>query len=167
MGREFQPAIPRQGGHQSRGQSVDAPRERPDDRLCVFPRDPDQADVARTPLDQRRDIGIARAHEQIAFPVPVDGAVLDGGRSFTNRDGPDDVAARLRRCGTRTSHRASLAQLRLQRLFEHAAALDEQAQVDRFVRHVHRRIIRIRQTEPAGDLLRRPLERELGGHRVT
>ena len=42
-----------------------------------------------------------------------------------------------------------------------------QGKVGRFVRHVHRRIIRIRLTEPAGDLLGRPLARELGGHRVT
>ena len=60
-----------------------------------------------------------------------------------------------------------LAQLRLQRLFQHAAALHEQAEIDRFVRHVHGRIIRIRPAEPAGDLLGRPRVRELGGHRVT
>ena len=47
MSREFQPAIPRQRGHEPSGKSLDAPRERPHDRLRFFPGDPDQADVAR------------------------------------------------------------------------------------------------------------------------
>ena len=119
------------------------------------------------PTDQRRHVGLSRAGDQVALPMSRNRAVLNCRGALANRDGPDDVAARLRRRGTRTSNRASLAQLRLQRLVEHAAALHEQTQVDRFVRHVHRRIIRIRLTEPAGDLLGRPLLRELGGHRGT
>ena len=74
---------------------------------------------------------------------------------------------RLGRRGARTPNRAPLAQVRLQGLFQHAAALHEQAEIDRFVRHVHARIIRIRPAEPAGDLLGRPRVRQFGGHRVT
>ena len=116
---------------------------------------------------ERRHVGLSRAGDQVALPMSRNRAVLNRRGALANRDGPDDVAARLRRRGPRTSNRASLAQLRLQRLFEHAAALHEQAEIDRFVRHAHGRIIRIRPTEPTGDLLGRPLLRELGGYRVT
>ena len=77
MGREFQPAIPRQCSHQPRGESLDVSRERPHHCLRFFSGDPDQADVARAPLHEGRDIGIARAHEQVAFPVPGDGAAAN------------------------------------------------------------------------------------------
>ena len=53
-----------------------------------------------------------------------------------------------------------LAQLCLQRLFKHPAALDEQAEIDRFVRHVHGRIIRIRLAEPASVNVRGPIPGE-------
>ena len=99
--------------------------------------------------------------------MPRDRTVLHGGGPLPNRDGPDDVAARLPCRGTRTANRVPLAQLGLQRLFKHPAALDEQAEIDRFVRHAHGRIIRMRLAEPAGDLLGRPRVRELGGHGVT
>ena len=99
--------------------------------------------------------------------MPRHRAVLNGGGPLPNRDRPSDVSARLPCRGTRTANRVPLTQLCLQCLFEHAAALDEQAEIDRFVRDVHGRIIRIRLTEPAGDLLERPRVRELGGHRVT
>ena len=167
MGREFQAAIPGQRGHEALGQPPHVLGERLDDGARRASGHPNETDVARTPLDQRRHVGLPRASDQVALPMARHRAVLDGGGALPNRDGPDDVAARLRRRGARTSHRASLAQLRLQRLLEHAAALHEQAHVDRFMRHVHGRIIRIRLTEPASDLLGRPLSRELDGHRVT
>ena len=167
MGRQFEAAVPGERGHEPGGQPLHVPRERVDDRPRRAPRHTDETDVTRAPLDQRRHVGLPGADEEIALPMPRDRAVLNRRGALANRDGPDDVAARLRRRGTRTSNRASLAQLRLQRLFEHAAALHEQAQVDGFVRHVHRRILRIRLTEPAGDLLGRPLLRKLRGHRVT
>ena len=166
-GPRVQPAIPRQRRHQPSGESLDAARERPHDRLRLFPRDPDQADVARAPLHQRRDIGIPRAHEQVAFPVSRHRAVLDGGRPCANRDGIDDMPARMGRRPFRPAIRPPLPKVGQQRLFQHAAALHKQTEIDRLVRHVHGRIIRIRLTEPTGDLLRRPLERELRGYRPT
>ena len=60
-------------------------------------------------------------------------AVLDGGRAIANRDGVDDVPGRVDRRAFGSPIRAALAQVRHQRFLEHAAALDEQTDVDRFV----------------------------------
>ena len=88
----------------------------------LFPRDPDQADVARAPLHQRCDIGIARTHEQVAFPVSRHRAVLDGGRAFANRDGVDDMPARVGRRAFRPSIGSSLASASRQRYRQAALA---------------------------------------------
>ena len=155
------------GGHQPGGQPPHVPRERLHDRTRRPPGEAHETHVARTSLNQRRQIGLPGADEQVALPMPWHRAVLDGGGALANRDRPDDVPAGLLGVGARPSHRVPLAQLRLERLFQHAAALYEQAEIDRLVRHVHGRIIRIRLAQPPGDLLGRPDVRELGGHRVT
>ena len=116
-------------------------------------------------LTYTTDIGIPRAHEQVTFPVPRHRAVLDGGRAVANRDSVNDRPARMGRCALRASIGPPLSEVGHQCLLEHAAALHKQAEIDRLVRHVHGWIIRIRLAQPAGDLLRRPLERELGGDR--
>ena len=61
------------------------------------PRHTDETDVTRAPLDQRRHVGLPGADEEIALPMPRDRAVLNRRGALANRDGPDDVAARLRR----------------------------------------------------------------------
>ena len=99
--------------------------------------------------------------------MPRHCAVLDGGRPLPKRDRVDDMPARMGRRALRPSIGPPLPEVSHQRLLEHAAALHEQAEIDRFVRHAHGRIIRIRLAEPAGDLLRRPFECALGGHRIT
>jgi hypothetical protein len=45
-----------------------------------------------------------------------------------------------------------------QLFFQHSTRLNEQATVNRFVRHVHTLIIGIPVLEPSGDLLRRPVQ---------
>ena len=111
MGRQFQAPIPGERGHEPGGQPLHVPRERLDDRPRRAPRHPDETDVTRAPLDQRRHVGLPGADEEIALPMPRDGAVLDGGGALANRDRPDDVPTRLRRGRTRTPNRVPLAQL--------------------------------------------------------
>src|SRR5687767_15419575 len=55
-------------------------------------------------------------------------------------------------------------QLRRQLLLQHAACLNEEAAIDRFVRYPHALVGRELPLQPAGDLLRRPLKRELLCH---
>ena len=55
-------------------------------------------------------------------------------------------------------------QLRRQLLLQHAAGLDEEAAIDRFVRYLHILVGWELLLQPAGDLLRRPLQRELLRH---
>ena len=51
MGREFQPAIPGQRGHQAHGQPLHVLRERLHDGLRILAGEPHQPHVARAPLD--------------------------------------------------------------------------------------------------------------------
>jgi Berberine and berberine like len=51
------------------------------------------------------------------------------------------------------AHRPTRAQTALELTTERTAALHEQRQVDRVVRHPHHRILRVGQRQPAGDLL--------------
>ena len=60
--------------------------------------------------------------------------------------------------------RRAVRKLRRQLLLEHAAGLDEEATIDRFVRYLHVLVGWELLLQPAGDLLRRPLQRELLRH---
>src|SRR5262249_1555631 len=51
-----------------------------------------------------------------------------------------------------------------QLLLQHGAGLDEEAAIDRFVRYLHVLVGWELLLQPAGDLLRRPLQRELLSH---
>jgi hypothetical protein len=107
---------------------------------------------------------VAGADEEVSLPVAGYGAVVSRGGSLPNRHGVHDVAPRMGRRALRSTIGAALAEVRHQRLLQHAATLHKKAEIDRLVRHVHLRIVRIRVSEPAGDLLGRPLEREFGRH---
>jgi hypothetical protein len=64
-------------------------------------------------------------------------------------------------CRPWLAHLPCCTQVRHQLLFQHAACLDKQAAIDRFVRQLHAFVGRELPLQPAGDLLRRPLERQL------
>jgi hypothetical protein len=67
---------------------------------------------------------------------------------------------------TRAANRAVGAQVLDQRFFKHSASLNEQAAIDRLVRHPERLILGMGTLQPPGDLLRRPVVPELRGHDV-
>ncbi len=45
------------------------------------------------PLDERRDVGITASGNEVAFPMPGNGSVLDLRGSIGNRDTVDNLAA--------------------------------------------------------------------------
>jgi len=77
--------------------------QRTGDRACVFAVDRDEQQEARVPLDERCDMGVRSAGEQVALPVAGDRAVLRLGRALADRDSVDDLALAgcrgLRRAG--------------------------------------------------------------------
>ena len=97
------------------------------------------------------------------------GPIFDLCRSLANRDGIEDLA--LSRTppssGARVPKVVLTTELLEQATFKDAATLHEQTAVDRFGRHLHVRIARKGASEPARNLLRRPLLRELLGYRAT
>ena len=110
-----------------------------------------------------------RSPSQWPGPVAGNGAVLHAGRPFPDRDRILDLAkpVALEAGIAGAADRASRPQVRQQLLLEHTTGLDEQASVDRFVRHTCALVIRMLALQPAGDLLRRPLAFELLCYCVT
>ena len=133
--------------------------ERACDRAGVLAVDGDEHDKARVTLDERRDVTVGGAGEQIALPVAGDRAVCRLGRPLPDRDGVNDLAlaAVAAARGTRTADRARAAKVREQLPLQRPARLHEQRQVDRLVRHPHSLVVGIVKLQPAGNLLRRPV----------
>jgi hypothetical protein len=90
------------------------------------------------------------------------GAIVDVCRALADRDGIEDLALTppLPRGRPRVPKVVLPPQVLEESTFEHAATLHEQAPVDRFGRHLHVRITRKGTSQPARDLLWRPLLRE-------
>lgn len=67
--------------------------ERVDDRLRVFAIiELHQHHLARLTLDQRCELAVATAKDQIAFPMPRHSSVFNACRTFTDRDCIGDLA---------------------------------------------------------------------------
>jgi hypothetical protein len=98
-------------------------------------------------------------------PVAGNGTILDLGRPIPDRDGIDDLPARLacRRRSFAPPHDPAAAQMHQKLLLENATRLNEQAFVDRLMRHSHGAILGMPGAQPPGDLLRRPLPGRLSG----
>jgi hypothetical protein len=84
-------------------------------------------------------------------------AVFSFGRALADGHRVDQLAAALRDAlAARKAHRPSAAQRPCQLAVQRTAGLDEQGQVDRFVRHPHRLVVRMIDDEASRALLRRP-----------
>ena len=98
--------------------------------------------IAGGPLNQGAHGGIAvLADDQVAFPVPGHGPVLDLGGPLADHDHARDPAlgSRSGACGAALGPPA--AQAASQLTAQLTPALDEQRLVDRLVAHLHHRII--------------------------
>jgi hypothetical protein len=78
---------------------------------------------------QRRDVTVLRAAQQIAFPMTRNRSVFRFRRSFADRDGIDDLTARLSAdgCVSRAAHASLRPQVVHQLFFQYATRLNEQA----------------------------------------
>src|SRR5450631_1576267 len=95
--------------------------------------------------------------------MPGNGSVFDLCGTLANRDNSHDRSASLASSAVVQSvaYRAGAAQVRNQLFLQHATRLDEEAAVNRLVRHPHTFIVAIGSFKPSGDLLRRPVNPEL------
>src|SRR5271157_4048341 len=107
-------------------------------------------------LDQRRNLAVLAAEQEVAFPMPGYRPVFHAGRTLADRDGVGDSAVTLPLLGVmaRPAHHAAAAQVLHQLLLKGAAGLNEQAAIDSLGGHLTTRIVWIGALEPAGNLLR-------------
>ena len=111
------------------------------------------------PLYQRDHVTVAGPAQHIAFPMTGDGAVFDFRRAFPNRNGVDDPALGMS-VSAGVPRAADLplgAKVFHQLFFQRSTRLDEQAAVNRFVRHAQALVVGIFHLEPSGYLLGRPV----------
>src|SRR5580704_18572354 len=118
---------------------------------------------------QCRNITVLGAAQQIAFPVTRNRSVFHFRRSFANRDGIDDLTARLSAdgCVSRAAHASLRPQVVHQLFFQYATRLNEEAAVNRLVGHSHARVIGELNFQPSGNLLGRPVPDQFTRNDVT
>ena len=108
-------------------------------------------------FDERADRRAFQPDDQVALPVPGDGAVLGLGGPFADHHLGGDVRPGLALGpGARDAQRPAGAQTGDQLALERAAALDVERLVDRLVADPHGLIIGEVDLEPVRDLLRAP-----------
>ncbi len=165
-GRHLHAAVPRQRMPQLTRQRPHTSLQCLHHRLGVLRGDLHQDREAGTPLHQRRDVGVARSVQQIAFPVPGHRTVLRRGRPLADRNRVLDGASAppVRRRVLRATHQSARSQMTKQLLLQHASGLHKQALVDRLVGYLHLRIMVKFAPQPLRDLLRRPVFRETLRH---
>ena len=100
----------------------------------VLARDLEKHRKASMALDERHDVGVVRSGEEVSFPVAWHGAILDLGRPLADGDGIDDLSqSALRGAALGLAHLPRCTQVRHQLLLQHAACLNKEASIDRFV----------------------------------
>src|SRR5580698_5627103 len=93
--RHLQPAIPGQRAPQRCGEPANLPAQGGDDRSRVSALYFDQGSKTRMPLDQRRDVTVFCATDEIALPMTGNGAVLDFCGPFPDGNSIYDLTARV------------------------------------------------------------------------
>src|SRR5262249_13958554 len=94
--------------------------------------------------------------------MPRHGPILNLGRPLADGDHIDDMPlSTLRVVALGATHPPRSTQMRRQLLLQHTAGLNEETAIDRFVRYLHVLVGWELLLQPAGDLFRRPLQREL------
>ena len=117
------------------GQLADVLGERGNHGRRIAAGDLDQHRKAGGSFDQRRDVGVVRAAEKVTFPMARHGAILGLGRPLADGDRIDDLSqSALGDAAFGLAHLPLGAQMRHQLLLQHAARLNEEAAIDRFVR---------------------------------
>ena len=91
-----------------------------------------------------------------------DGAVLDFCGPFPDRDGINDLATAVSAITglPRAAYAPLGSQVPDQLFFQHSARLNEQAAINRFVRHAHTLVLGILALQPSRNLFRRPVQNQ-------
>ena len=155
VGMHLLALVPRQRTSQLLRQFADVLGKRRNDRRRVLARKLDQHRKAAVALNQRGDVRIIPSGKKVAFPMAGHGTILGLGRPLADRDHIEDVS--LPTPGIVAfgeAHLTSGAQVRRQLLFQHAARLNEETTIDRFVGYLHVLVGRELPLQPARDLLR-------------
>src|SRR5215469_14006288 len=157
--------IPRQGASQLLRQLADVLGKLSNNSRRVLAGNPDEHRKARIALDESGYVRVVRSGKKVAFPMPWHGAILNLGRPLADGDHIEDMPlSTLRVVAVGATHPPRSTQMRRQLLLQHAAGLDEDTAIDRFVRYLHVLVGWELLLQPAGDLFRRPLQRELLRH---
>ncbi len=137
-------------------------RERADHGCGVLARDLEKHHKPGMALDQRRDVRVVGPGEKISFPVTWHGAILSLGWPFADGDSVNDLSQSAL-CGAALglTHLPRRPQMRHQLFLQHATGLKKKTSIDRLVRYLHALVGSELPLQPAGDLLRRPLQCEL------
>src|SRR5580692_10241839 len=111
---------------------------------------------------QRCDVTVLGAANEVALPMAGDGAVLDLCGPFSNGNGIHDLATAVSTIPRvpRAANSTLAAKMLNQLLFQHSPRLNEQAAVNRLVRHAHPLVLGILTLQPSGNLFRRPVQDE-------
>jgi hypothetical protein len=162
----FSAVVPGEGAAQLLGQPRDGVGQgRPHASSGEPVREWERQHGAAVALDQGPDRAGPLAEHQLAFPMPGHGPVGRLSGSLADMQGAAELPTSLRQpLAPWVAHRPTGAQTALQLTAQRTAALDEQRQVDGLVRHPHHRILGVGQRQPAGDLLGRPPQGQLGLH---
>jgi hypothetical protein len=104
--------------------------------------------------------------EVIECILEIDGTAIDADEAKKNaysvyRETREETLKPDQVANLRSKYVARCTQVHHQLLLQHAACLNKQTPIDRFVRYLHALVGRELPLQPARDLLRRPLEREL------
>src|SRR5262245_14025749 len=94
--------------------------------------------------------------------MPRHGAILNLGRPLADGDHIDDMPlSTLRVVAFGATHPPRSTQMRRQLLLQHTARLNEETAIVRFVRYLHALVACELLLQPAEELFRLPLQREL------
>ena len=109
----------------------------------------------RMTLYQRGHVAVARPAKQITFPMTGNGTIFDFRRSFADGDGIGDPAlgVPVDTGVPRAADPPLRSQMPNQLLFQRSARLNEQAAINRFVRHAQALVVRVVPLQPSGMLM--------------
>src|SRR5689334_24249322 len=104
-------------------------------------------------LYQRGHVAVASPAQQIALPMTGNGTIFDFRRSFPDGDGIDDpsLGVPVNAGAPRAADPPLRSQMPHQLLFERSPRLNEQAAINRFVRHAQALVIGILGLQPSGN----------------
>ncbi len=103
----------------------------------------------------KRVANLSGCNQQITLPMTGNGTIFDFRRSFADRNSIDDPAlgVPVNAGMPRAAYTPLGAKVLNQLFFQRSAGLNEQAAIDRFVRHAQALILGILPVEPTGNLL--------------